>query len=290
MPDQVVIDQWELHHHLACHLQGDQMKLWLNVYQEMRTVATWKDPTQSPFDRDVSTHRLGSFDASRVLHGCGITEKMDCLAIIANVCRYKVRLDTRFVRSQNLDFDISIFVQALLNGDVSILRAIYDVNASSAVDKGHISEVYSWCKISPATLNGFRCDSKLRYLLSQSQFGRIKPLSLRPGGLICAGYLFDFLRIQVDTWIPYDPKFFESNCTCMGHSTRHKKECEEVECKALEANFWLIIQKCYASGLEHLAKRLYASGKLDNWRLPIPENLNPQLQSELEAMDLERLR
>ena len=67
---------------------------------------------------------------------------MDSLAIIANVCRYNIRI-TNFVRFNSLDLEVSILVQGLLNSDISMPGVMNTFDTSSAVVEYSILAVYS---------------------------------------------------------------------------------------------------------------------------------------------------
>lgn len=164
MPGQIIVDQWEMHQHLGCYLQGDKknpwIEPWFDRYLRTMAVANYKNPAIPLSESDVSTHHLGSFNASRLLHGRGLTEKMDRMAIVANVCRYKVRLEIRSVCLHDFDFDLLVFMQAILKGDISLLAAMNNIHASPALVRGPILAVNSWCKVSTSSLNVLRRDSE----------------------------------------------------------------------------------------------------------------------------------
>ncbi|KAG4431450.1 hypothetical protein IFR05_013062 [Cadophora sp. M221] len=71
----------------------------------------------------IHTHRTAcnSSLANMYLVNCFNSKPMDRLAILANLCQYPIRIDTTTAKDNNFPLETCLFIQAILNGDLSFL-------------------------------------------------------------------------------------------------------------------------------------------------------------------------
>jgi hypothetical protein len=71
----------------------------------------------------IPTHRIAcnASLASMYLSHCFNSKPMDRSAILANMCQYPIRIDTTMVQGNKYPLETCLFIQAMLNGDLSLL-------------------------------------------------------------------------------------------------------------------------------------------------------------------------
>ena len=121
MPTQLVLDQWTLR-----ILSGGYPEACTHLEQSWLTCRDYKSHIMSHTETkaDMTTHRLGSLSPYETLHDRGLSDPVDKITLIANLCRYEIRLDVLAMPSEWPDINLSIWVQALLNGDISLLLTV----------------------------------------------------------------------------------------------------------------------------------------------------------------------
>jgi len=68
--------------------------------------------------------RLLALDACGLLNDRGIMEPSDLIAILGNLCQYKIRLNTWTIRQAGLSFSVCALALSLLNGDMSLFLGL----------------------------------------------------------------------------------------------------------------------------------------------------------------------
>jgi Heterokaryon incompatibility protein (HET) len=118
MPDQIILDQAIPSDCLDFLPNFPNRANIKSLCSQVLEYPEYKHPALPFFEkRDYTTHRLGSLNAFKRLRNRALTEPIDRIAIIANVCRYKIRLHARMIHShQGLRYETAVYVQALLNG------------------------------------------------------------------------------------------------------------------------------------------------------------------------------
>ncbi|KAF1988579.1 hypothetical protein K402DRAFT_26754 [Aulographum hederae CBS 113979] len=154
------------------------------------------DVPRLPMIRAALKHRQGlvAFDVCSHLARCGIALPWDIIDIIANICHYKIRINTAMAAAWGLQVGTCVFALALMNGDISLLQAGEEyrfagpkknlawpwctIPATSIADLGQVDYL-----LAPAGVFYARCFDV--YRLSKQK----TPLSDQ--GLLCHGELFE---------------------------------------------------------------------------------------------------
>jgi hypothetical protein len=99
--------------------EGDKLGIRLEKVIERILLHTPSDywNTRIPTHRTACNASL----ASMYLSNCFNSKPMDRLAILANMCQYPIRIDTTMVQENKHSLETCLFVQAILNGDLSFL-------------------------------------------------------------------------------------------------------------------------------------------------------------------------
>ncbi|KAH8801473.1 heterokaryon incompatibility protein-domain-containing protein [Xylogone sp. PMI_703] len=112
-----------------------------------------------------------------------ITEPSDLIAIIGNLCGYRIRLDTRRIHDTQLSFTVSVFTLAFLNGDMSLLLAL---ERASPKDRN------IWYLLSDCSLRDAIIAASQSIRTSQPYDCLIDPPTVTQQGLHMIGYMWDF--------------------------------------------------------------------------------------------------
>jgi hypothetical protein len=102
--------------------EGDKMMTRLVKVMERILLHTPSDywNTRIPSHRTACNASL----ASMYLSNCFNSKPMDRSAILANMCQYPIRIDTIMAQSNKYPLETCLFVQAILNGDLSFLVGV----------------------------------------------------------------------------------------------------------------------------------------------------------------------
>lgn len=259
MSDQVVLDQSVTH--------GLTKKL-----RPFTELAPMLDACDRLYTRGNIASGLDHISVLVDVYGRALSEEVDRIAIVANICGYKVGLSTQTIRAQNLGIDASMFVQALLNGDLSLLIALQKAGVSLKMDRA--LNAYSWCKLLPCKLSDLYEASRLYHDWSYSP---IKPPILHPQGLACAGNLFEFRPVEFGdllscglSYKDFDSPYWPKN----------------IDRQKLDRTFWQIIEACYTVGFVEISKAIFAIAELDGWNPSVPNDIHPELRAHIQTVDL----
>ncbi|KAH8655275.1 heterokaryon incompatibility protein-domain-containing protein [Xylariales sp. PMI_506] len=272
MSDQAVLDLW----FLSTLFTGWGLSKIGKMSPEYKTPSAGRSDSPMSF-----THRLGCMDAYEAMHKLGLANEADRVAIIANLCRYKYRVDIAGLAASGIDLETAIYTQALLNGDLSCLLRSERMDLFYRLtkkDEARNVKARPWARVPSANLLSlYRVRDSKPFISSWDPPGcRISPTMLTPqGGLVCEGFLFEFRRVNFGEF---------SSCRADFIHLNYHLEVNEIDINKLSGTLSRIINTLYAEGLGKLARGVVAAAKLCGVTVQLPEGTACHLPPALQAM------
>jgi hypothetical protein len=228
-----------------------------------------------------SAKHYNALEACALLLDRSITHEPDRLAILANLCGFKIRLNTADFSRLGIGFSTSALTLALLNNDLSLLEglSISVGGLGTAVQKQE--NIFSW--LPPLGDSIERATSNIQGLAAFNPYRtmytpRLSCLSLDPSGMLTLGFLFkvvhtvavrqaEFLRHETPTYLRTHTHPLRKN-TFSGHehfiwASRFIELLNDASgpvfgaTSLIEKSFWTVIIKLYNAGHIEVAKALY---------------------------------
>lgn len=147
-------------------------------------------------EKDLTRHRLSSFVALSSLRGREISINADRVDIIANISSYSIRIKHRDVQVHRNKIGTLVFVQALLNGDMSLFLAYRHF----LDPKDEVSQLVLGLPSDRSLTSMLLSSAKIEYIdwvpwVPGNLFrSRIVPVAVEPRGLVVRGQLWTMVR------------------------------------------------------------------------------------------------
>jgi len=132
--------------------------------------------------------RLSALDVCGLLFDRGILEPSDLIAIIGNLCQYKIRLNTHSIRKANLSFSICALTLSFLNGDMSLFLGL-DFCTLSPTIPWRVADALSTSSLMVGIETSQRGSEDT--CSARSPICRIHPPILTSSGPVLSGTLWD---------------------------------------------------------------------------------------------------
>jgi hypothetical protein len=210
-------------------------------------------------NRDLSLHRLGAIDALRILGPRKLLKISDLIAILGNLCQYKLRLDTRRLQEIGVSFANSAFALALLNGDMSLILAFEAFARWSTVAAPDSAPL----KLLPVST--FEDIAKSSFVTSHDStklIGRIRPPIFHPLGMSLCGWLWAF-----EFELSYHALRAEFEERWAGKGTYD----------LMKEIFWRLLEEIRIDGLPLLSQALFRTSGF----VSIPDHTGQELKAAL---------
>lgn len=131
----------------------------------------------------------------------------DRLAIIANICNYEVRIDSKVLEQTDSSFSACALTLAVLNGDMSLLAGCLEkapISKDKRADCRSTRRLFYWNDNSDSSANAYGFSwgprpsgslSNINYLEENNRMFRLMPATLSTSGLKVCGILWEIKQL-----------------------------------------------------------------------------------------------